>query len=67
MIGYAHILDKGYAQAIDPLNRAKARAGDREDYVNFYLGTAYYQTGRLAEAVATLGAFDKLIQIRSHS
>ena len=59
VIGYAHILDKGYAQAIDPLNRAKARAGDLGDYVNFYLGTAYYQTGRLAEAVATLGAFDK--------
>ncbi|MGA8737095.1 MAG: transglycosylase SLT domain-containing protein [Terriglobales bacterium] len=59
VVGYAHILDKGYAQAIDPLNRAKPRAGDLGDYVNFYLGTSYYQTGRLAEAVATLGAFDK--------
>jgi len=59
VIGYAHTLDKGYAQAIDPLNRAKPRAGDLGDYVNFYLGTSYYQTGRHAEAVATLGAFDK--------
>jgi soluble lytic murein transglycosylase len=59
VIGYAHTLDKGYAQAIDPLNRAKPRAGDLGDYVNFYLGTSYYQTGRLAEAVATLGGFDK--------
>jgi soluble lytic murein transglycosylase len=59
VVGYAHILDRGYAQAIDPLNRAKPRAGDLGDYVTFYLGTAYYQTGRLAEAVATLGAFDK--------
>ena len=59
VIGYAHILDKGYAQAIDPLNRAQARAGDLGDYVTFYLGTAYYQTGRLAEAVATLGGFSK--------
>jgi peptidoglycan lytic transglycosylase len=57
--GYAHILDRGYAQAIDPLNRAKARAGDLGDYVNFYLGTAYYQSGHLAEAVATLGGFAK--------
>jgi soluble lytic murein transglycosylase len=59
VIGYAHIQDKGYAQAIDPLNRAKPRAGDLGDYVSFYLGTSYYQTGRLAEAVATLGGFDK--------
>jgi len=59
VIGYGHILDRDYARAIDPLNRAKPRAGDLGDYVNFYLGTAYYQTGRLAEAVATLGTFDK--------
>jgi len=59
VIGYAHTLDKDYAHAIDPLNRAKPRAGDLGDYVNFYLGTSYYQTGRLAEAVATLGGFDK--------
>ena len=59
VIGYAHILDRGYAQAIDPLNQARPRAGDLGDYVNFYLGTAYYQTGRLAEAVATLGGFAK--------
>jgi soluble lytic murein transglycosylase len=59
VVGYAHILDRGYAQAIDPLNRAKLRAGDLGDYVNFYLATAYYQTGRLAEAVASLAGFDK--------
>jgi soluble lytic murein transglycosylase len=59
VVGYGHILDRDYAKAIDPLNRAKPRAGDLGDYVNFYLGTAYYQTGRLAEAVATLGGLDK--------
>lgn len=57
--GYAHLQDRDYLRAIDALNRAKPRAGDLEDYVNFYLGTAYYQSGRLAEAVATLGGFDK--------
>ncbi len=57
--GYAHTLDKNYVSAIDALNRAKPHAGDLGDYVNFYLGTAYYQTGRQAEAVATLGGFDK--------
>ncbi|HSY66909.1 MAG TPA: transglycosylase SLT domain-containing protein [Terriglobales bacterium] len=59
VVGYAHIVDHDYVKAIDPLNRAKPRAGDLGDYVDFYLGTAYYQTGRLAEAVATLQGFDK--------
>jgi soluble lytic murein transglycosylase len=48
VVGYGHILDRDYVRAIDPLNRAKPRAGDLGDYVNFYLGTAYYQSGRLA-------------------
>jgi soluble lytic murein transglycosylase len=59
VVGYAHIVDHDYLKAIDPLNRAKPRAGDLGDYVDFYLGTAYYQSGRLAEAVATLQGFDK--------
>jgi soluble lytic murein transglycosylase len=59
VIGYAHILDHDYAKAIDPLNRAKPQAGDLGDYVNFYLGSAYQQTGHLAEAIATFGVFDK--------
>ena len=59
VIGYAHTLDRDYVRAIDPLNRAKPRAGDLGDYVTLYLGTSYYQTGRLAEAVATLSVFDK--------
>jgi soluble lytic murein transglycosylase len=59
VIGYAHILDHDYAKAIDPLNRAKPQAGDLGDYVNFYLGSAYQQTGRLAEAIATFSIFDK--------
>ncbi|MGO9647718.1 MAG: transglycosylase SLT domain-containing protein [Terriglobales bacterium] len=59
VIGYAHILDHDYAKAIDPLNRAKPQAGDLGDYVNFYLGSAYQQTGRFAEAIATFSVFDK--------
>lgn len=59
VVGYAHILDRDLAKAIDPLNRAKLRAGDLGDYVGYYLGSAYFQTGRTAEATATLGAFDK--------
>ena len=59
VIGYARILDHSYAQAIEPLNRAKPHAGDIGDHVTYYLGTAYYQSGHLAEAIATLSAFDK--------
>jgi soluble lytic murein transglycosylase len=59
VLGYAHVLDKDYAKAVDPLNRAKLKAGDLGDYVSFYLGTAYFQSGKTADAVATLTDFDK--------
>ena len=59
VLGYAHVLDHDYAKAVDPLNRAKPQAGDLGDYVSYYLGTAYFQAGRTAEAVSTLGEFDK--------
>lgn len=59
VLGYAHILDHDYAKAIDPLNRAKPRAGDLGDYVDYYLSSSYVQTGRLAEATAILNQFDK--------
>jgi soluble lytic murein transglycosylase len=57
VVGYAHILDHDYAKAIDPLNRAKPAAGDLRDYIDYYLGTCYLQTGRQAEALATLANF----------
>jgi soluble lytic murein transglycosylase len=59
VMGYAHVLDREYAKAIDPLNRAKVHAGDLGDYVDYYLGTAYLQTGRTAETLATLTDFAK--------
>jgi soluble lytic murein transglycosylase len=55
--GYAHVLDREYAQAIDPLNRAKPLSGDLGDYVAYNLGTCYMQTGRQAEALAALANF----------
>ncbi len=56
-IGYARVQDRDFARAIDPLNRAKTLAGDLGDYVAYYLGTCYMQTGRQAEALATLANF----------
>jgi len=60
VLGYAHVLDKDYAKAIDPLNRAKLHAGDLGDYVAYYLGTSYLETGHTAEALATLADFAKV-------
>jgi soluble lytic murein transglycosylase len=57
VVGYAHVLDHECAKAIDPLNRAKPRAGDLGDYIAYYLGTCYLQTGRQGEALATLADF----------
>ena len=59
VVGYAHVLDKDYAKAIDPLARAKANAGDFGDYVAYYLGTSYFSTGRMPTAISTLSTFDK--------
>ena len=59
VLGYAHVLDHDYAKAIDALSRAKLHAGDLGDYVAYYLGTSYLQTGRTAEALATLADFAK--------
>ena len=56
-VGYARVQDHDYAKGIDPLNRAKPLAGDLGDYVAYYLGTCYLQTGRKAEALAALADF----------
>ncbi len=58
VVGYAHFLDKDYARAIEPLNRAKPMAGDLGDYIAYYLGTCYLQTGHQAEGMAALANFE---------
>ena len=59
VVGYARTLDQDYAKAIDPLNRAKAGASELGDYVAYYLGDAYLNTARNAEALSTLADFSK--------
>ncbi|MFI5072973.1 MAG: tol-pal system YbgF family protein [Terriglobales bacterium] len=59
VVGYAHILDHDYAQAIPALSRAHPHAGDIGDYVDYYRGESYFQTGRVPEAVAALSGFEK--------
>ena len=57
VVGYAHVLDRDCAKAIEPLNRAKPLAGDLGDYVDYFLGTCYLQTGHQAEGLAALANF----------
>ncbi len=59
VLGYAHWLDHDQAKAVDAFNRAKPQAGDLGDYVDYYLGASYFQSGRIAEAIATLNNFDQ--------
>src|SRR5216117_159269 len=59
VLGYAHWLDHDQAKAIDGFNRAKPQAGDLGDYVDYYLGASYFQSGRIAEAISTLNNFDQ--------
>lgn len=59
VLGYAHFIDHDYAKAVEPLNRAKPMAGDLGDYITYYLGTCYLQTGRQAEGLAALANFEK--------
>jgi len=59
VVGYAHTLDHDYAKAIDPLNRSKSGASELGDYVAYYLGDAYLETGRTAEALSTFADFGK--------
>jgi soluble lytic murein transglycosylase len=59
VVGYAHTLDRDYAKAIDPFNRAKAGAGELGDYIAYYLGDAYLNTAHTAEALSSLADFSK--------
>jgi soluble lytic murein transglycosylase len=58
-LGYAHYLDRDFAKSIDPLNRAKPHAGDLGDYVQFYLASSYFQSGRTAETLTALNNFQQ--------
>ena len=56
-IGYAHILDREYAQAVAPLEKAKPHAGELSDYVRYFEGLAYGGSGQSVKVVAVLKNF----------
>jgi soluble lytic murein transglycosylase len=58
-IGYAHILDREYAKAIPPLEKARPYAGELADYVRYFEALAYGGSGQSDKVVATLKNFSK--------
>jgi soluble lytic murein transglycosylase len=58
-IGYAHILDREYAKAIVPLEKARPYAGELSDYVRYFEALAYGGSGQSEKVVAVLKNFSK--------
>jgi soluble lytic murein transglycosylase len=55
--GYAHVLDKQYPAAFEPLKNARVHAGELADYVDYYLASAYAGAGDFPHAAGTLQGF----------
>jgi soluble lytic murein transglycosylase len=58
-IGYAHILDREYAKAVAPLEKARPYAGELADYVRYFEALAYGGSGQSDKVVAVLKSFSK--------
>ncbi len=57
--GYAHMLDHNPAEALGPLKRAQANAGELADYTTYFQASALQQTGDSKQAEALLRDFEK--------
>jgi soluble lytic murein transglycosylase len=58
VLGYAHILDHDYAQAIPPLKNSHGHAGELGDYVDYFLAMAYGGTAQQDQVISILQTFD---------
>src|SRR5258706_7317427 len=59
VVAYAHMLDHGAAEALEPLRRAKVKANELADYITYYQATALQQTGDSTQAVGLLLDFEQ--------
>jgi peptidoglycan lytic transglycosylase len=59
VLGYAHVLDKEYPQAVPFLKKAQVRAGDLGDYVAFFLAQAQMGNQDQAQTIAALEGFQQ--------
>jgi soluble lytic murein transglycosylase len=58
VLGYAHLQDRQYPEAIAALKKAQPRAGELADYVDYFLGEAYAGSGDYTAALEHLRDFD---------
>ncbi|HET8667931.1 MAG TPA: hypothetical protein VFM10_08120, partial [Terriglobales bacterium] len=58
VLGYAHVLDRDYAEAIPPLKKAHARVDELSDYTDYFLGSAYAGTSQPEQTIAILKDFE---------
>jgi soluble lytic murein transglycosylase len=57
VLGYAHLQDRQWEQAIVALKKAEPRAGELSDYVDFFLGEAYAGAANYDASLAKLTDF----------
>jgi soluble lytic murein transglycosylase len=58
VIGYAHLLDNQYPNAITALNRAQPQAGELRDYVDYFLAMCQGLSGDAPSVLTTLHQFE---------
>lgn len=58
VLGYAHILDREYEQAVPPLKKARPNSGELEDYTDYFLASAYQATAQPDQVIAILKSFE---------
>lgn len=59
VIGYAHVLDREYPQALPYLKKAQTKAGELADYVAYFRATAESGSSNPAQTVTALEDFQK--------
>jgi soluble lytic murein transglycosylase len=58
VLGYAHVLDRDYTQAIPPLKKSHVADGELADYTDYFLASAYQATSQPDQTVAILKSFE---------
>jgi soluble lytic murein transglycosylase len=59
VLGYAHVLDREYPQALPYLKKAQARPGELGDYAAYFTATAQAGSANTAQMVAALADFQR--------
>lgn len=59
VLGYAHVMDKEYPQAVPFLKKAQAKSGELGDYVAYFLAVSGTGNADAAETMAALEGFQQ--------